>query len=117
LGYGAAAREISRASLHEGAGPLVCSPEACASILWKDNAKKDLAASALKLTSGDLLELGVIDEIIPEPYGGAHANPHETIERVRASLSRHLSELKKIPPEKLPDLKLERFSRIGTFIE
>jgi len=95
----------------------VCSPEACASILWKDNAKKELAASALKLTSGDLLNQGVIDEIIPEPRGGAHANPADAIERVRASLSKHLGELKKIPSEKLPDLKLERFSKIGTFLE
>jgi len=95
----------------------VCSPEACASILWKDNAKKDLAASALKLTSRDLMNLGVIDEIIPEPRGGAHASPRDTIELVRAALSKHLNELKKIPSEKLPDLKLEKFSRIGTFLE
>jgi acetyl-CoA carboxylase carboxyl transferase subunit alpha len=65
----------------------------------------------------DLLNLGVIDEIIPEPRGGAHANPADTIERVRVSLSKHLAELKKIPPEELPDLKLERFSKMGTFVE
>jgi acetyl-CoA carboxylase carboxyl transferase subunit alpha len=95
----------------------VCSPEACASILWRDNTKKDLAATALKLTSTDLLDLGIIDEIIPEPQGGAHARPTETIERVKAAIKRHLEELKRIPPEKLPQSKLERYSKIGSYIE
>lgn len=95
----------------------VCSPEACASILWRDNTKKDLAATALKLTSTDLLDLGIIDEIIPEPQGGAHARPTETIERAKAAIKRHLEELKRIPPEKLPQSKLERYSKIGSYIE
>jgi acetyl-CoA carboxylase carboxyl transferase subunit alpha len=95
----------------------VCSPEACASILWRDNTKKDLAATALKLTSTDLLDLGIIDEIIPEPQGGAHARPAETIERAKAAIKRHLEELKRIPPEKLPQSKLERYSKIGSYIE
>lgn len=95
----------------------VCSPEACASILWRDNRKKDLAASALKLTAIDLLDLGVIDEIIPEPQGGAHARPAEAIASVKESILKHLQQLKKIPPEKLPILKLERYSKIGSYLE
>jgi acetyl-CoA carboxylase carboxyl transferase subunit alpha len=95
----------------------VCSPEACASILWRDNTKKELAANALKLTAADLLDLGVIDEIIPEPQGGAHARPAEAIESVRESFKRNLEELKRIPPEELPGLKLEKYSKIGSYIE
>lgn len=95
----------------------VCSPEACASILWRDNTKKDLAASALKLTAIDLLNLGVIDEIIREPQGGAHSDPAGTIALVKESILKHLEEVGKIPPEKLPDHKLQRFSKIGKFIE
>lgn len=95
----------------------VCSPEACASILWRDNTKKDLAANALKLTAIDLLELGVIDEIIPEPQGGAHAKPAEAVARVKECIKRHLEELERIPYAELPRKKLERVSRIGSYIE
>lgn len=95
----------------------VCSPEACASILWRDNTKKDLAASSLKLTAIDLKNLGVIDEIIPEPKGGAHSNPADTIALVKESIKRHLDELRNIPPQKLPLLKLEKYSRMGRYIE
>jgi acetyl-CoA carboxylase carboxyl transferase subunit alpha len=95
----------------------VCSPEACASILWRDNTKKDLAASSLKLTSVDLKRFGVIDEIIPEPRGGAHSSPADTIAAVKESIKRHLGELRNIPAENLPLLKLEKYSRMGRFIE
>lgn len=76
----------------ENAVYTVASPEACASILWRDPARAPEAATALRLTAADLAALGIIDEVIPEPVP-AHEAPHETIQRVGAALARHLHEL------------------------
>ncbi len=95
----------------------VISPEGCAAILWKDAAQRERAASALKLTSDDLLELGIIDEVLPEPSGGAHADPDATAEVVREALIRHVSDLQRARPEKLIRRRASKYAAIGAFTE
>jgi acetyl-CoA carboxylase carboxyl transferase subunit alpha len=95
----------------------VISPEGCAAILWKDSSLRERAADALKLTADDLLRLKVIDEIIPEPIGGAHTDPDQTGERLRAALIRHLTELRKIRPEKLVKRRAEKYAAMGAYVE
>jgi len=95
----------------------VISPEGCAAILWKDSSQRERAADALKLTAEDLLRLKVIDEIIPEPVGGAHTDPDQTGERLRAALIKHLTELRKIRPEKLVKRRAEKYSAMGAYVE
>jgi acetyl-CoA carboxylase carboxyl transferase subunit alpha len=91
----------------------VCSPEACASILWRDPSKKNLAAESLRLTARDLYRLGVVDEVIVEPEGGAHSNPERMMETLRESILRHLRELLEIDREKLPLMRVDRYATIG----
>jgi acetyl-CoA carboxylase carboxyl transferase subunit alpha len=91
----------------------VISPEGCAAILWRDESKAPDAAEALKVTAPSLLELGIIDEIIPEPSGGAHRAPAETILRVKQAIVRHLDALVRITPAKLVGKRYEKFIRIG----
>lgn len=91
----------------------VISPEGCASILWRDGAKAPEAAAALKLTAKSLLDLGVIDEIIPEPAGGAHAEPEEAIAAVGEAVTRHLSRLTKISAKRLVEKRYEKYAAIG----
>ena len=93
----------------------VCSPEACASILWRDAGKAEEAASALKLTAADLLEQGLIDGIIPEPLGGAHRDPNETVRRVKEKLSKALAELETVDIGEIVARRYEKFRRIGQF--
>jgi acetyl-CoA carboxylase carboxyl transferase subunit alpha len=93
----------------------VISPEGCASILWRDGAKAPEAAAALKLTAQSLLELGVVDEVIQEPAGGAHRNPAETMDAVKEAVLRHLGRLKKVTRHKLAERRYEKFARIGRF--
>ena len=76
----------------------VISPEGCAAILWKDASQRERAAEALKITADDLLRLKVIDEIIPEPLGGAHQDPDAAGEALREALIRHVTELREDPP-------------------
>jgi acetyl-CoA carboxylase carboxyl transferase subunit alpha len=95
----------------------VISPEGCAAILWKDASQRERAASALKITAEDLLRLKVIDEIVPEPLGGAHQDPDATGERLREALIRHVTELRKIRPEKLVRRRAEKYAAMGTFVE
>ena len=95
----------------------VISPEGCASILWRDPAKIAEAATQLKLTAPDLLQLGVCDEIIPEAAGGAHRAPAITAARLRASLKRHLKDLMALSPEELVEQRYQKFRRMGAFIE
>ncbi|HIE10610.1 MAG TPA: acetyl-CoA carboxylase carboxyltransferase subunit alpha [Kiritimatiellae bacterium] len=106
-----------RVLIMEHAYYSVISPEGCAAILWKDRAHADRAAEALKLTAQDLRELGIVDEIIPEPLGGAHAQPQEAKERVRECIQRHLSDLKKIAFDELLPQRYSRFRRMGVFYE
>jgi acetyl-CoA carboxylase carboxyl transferase subunit alpha len=95
----------------------VITPEGCAAILWKDASQRERAAAALKITAEDLLRLKVIDEIIPEPLGGAHQDADATGERLREALIRHVTELRKIRPEKLVRRRAEKYAAMGTFVE
>jgi acetyl-CoA carboxylase carboxyl transferase subunit alpha len=95
----------------------VISPEGCAAILWKDAGQRERAAEALKLTAEDLLRLKLIDEIVPEPVGGAHVDPDVTGEALRATLIRHVTELRKIRPEKLVKRRAEKYAAMGVFSE
>jgi len=93
----------------------VISPEGCASILWRDGTKAPEAANALKLTAESLLELGIIDEIIPEPDGGAHRKRKEAIESVKHAILKNLKRLKKTSPRKLVDRRYAKFAGMGKF--
>jgi acetyl-CoA carboxylase carboxyl transferase subunit alpha len=96
------------------------SVEGCAAILWKDGKSPEVrekAATALKITAQDLYELRVVDEIVPEPPGGAHANHDDTAHALQAALLRQLEELRKLKPEKLVRRRREKFLRMGRFVE
>ena len=95
----------------------VISPEGCAAILWKDAAKAPEAAEGMRVTAPDLLRLGVIDAIVPEPTGGAHRNWDQTAANLRAALRDHLWELRSKSGPQLVDERYERFRRIGVFAE
>lgn len=87
----------------------VISPEGCASILWRSADKTKEATEALKLTAQDLKSLGIIDEIIPEPLGGAHRNPTVTFENLRKSLRKHLEELSRFSADELKQKRTDKF--------
>jgi acetyl-CoA carboxylase carboxyl transferase subunit alpha len=93
----------------------VITPEGCAAILWKTASAKDKAAAAMKMTAGDLSELGVIDEVIPEPFGGAHADWPTTADVLREALVRHLFELSELTPEDLLPRRWEKYLAMGAF--
>ena len=95
----------------------VISPEGCAGILWKHVKHADLAARALKFTSKHLLELGVIDEIIPEPLGGAHRDHRAMATTLKGSVLHALKELGAVPKDELLDRRYEKFRRLGVFEE
>ncbi|HAK97350.1 MAG TPA: acetyl-CoA carboxylase carboxyl transferase subunit alpha [Planctomycetes bacterium] len=95
----------------------VISPEGCAAILWKDAQHAPDAAEALKLTADDLLGFGVIDEILPEPLGGAHRDVPATAETIKKALLRHLGELENAKPGELVALRFDKFRRMGRFLE
>ncbi|MGV3709596.1 MAG: acetyl-CoA carboxylase carboxyltransferase subunit alpha [Gemmatimonas sp.] len=104
----------------ENAVYSVITVEGCAAILWKDGKSPEMrekAARALRITAQDLVELRVIDEIIPEPHGGAHANQQATAHSLRDALIRSLDELKKLKPDKLVRRRREKFLRMGQFAE
>ncbi len=93
------------------------SPEGCAAILWKDASQRERAAEALKLTPQDLLKLGVIDEILSEPPGGAHADPDAAAETLGDALRRHLRVIGKLKIEKLLRRREEKYLAMGSFGE
>ncbi|MES2304228.1 MAG: acetyl-CoA carboxylase carboxyltransferase subunit alpha [Gemmatimonadota bacterium] len=95
----------------------VISPEGCAAILWKDPAQRERAAEALKMTANDLLRLGLVDEIIDEPVGGAHFDPETAGESLRAVLIRHLTELRKVRPDKLVKRRFDKYAAMGAYAE
>ena len=95
----------------------VISPEGCASILWKDSAKAELAAETLKITAEEIMALGVIDDIIPEPIGGAHRHPKEAAKTIKTSIVRHLETLSKKTPEQLAQERFEKFMAMGVVLE
>ena len=94
----------------------VIAPEACASIIFRDKERAAEAAEALKLTAGDLLAHGVIDEILPEPLGGAHKEPEAAVEAVVRSVEGALARLSKLGPQSLVESRYERYRRIGTHL-
>ncbi len=109
-----------RVLMLENAVYSVITIEGCAAILWKDGkspAMKERAASALRITAQDLYELRVIDEIVPEPPGGAHANHDETAHALQQTLMRNLEELRKYKPDKLVRRRREKYLRMGQYAE
>lgn len=95
----------------------VIAPESCASILWKDTSKAQEAASALKFTAQDLNRLGVVDEIIHEPMGGAHKNHHQMAEELSQVIAKYLIRLKGESPEVLREKRYKKLRIIGSFIK
>jgi acetyl-CoA carboxylase carboxyl transferase subunit alpha len=91
----------------------VISPEGCASILWRDAGRAEEAARAMKITAQDLASFGVIDEIVPEPPGGAHADPDALFRSVNEVLARQMAELTAVAPDELVARRYERFRRMG----
>jgi acetyl-CoA carboxylase carboxyl transferase subunit alpha len=95
----------------------VISPEGCASILWRDDSKKPEAAEAMKMTSTDMLRLGVVDEIVAESPGGAHRDHDQTARNLGDAIRRHLAELILMPAEELRDGRYAKFRRMGAYVE
>jgi len=93
----------------------VISPEGCAAIMWRDATKKELAAEAMRITATDLSELGCIDNIVPEPEGGAHRDYEAAANLLDVSLQKHLSELKKLSPDELLVSRYNKFRNIAQF--
>jgi acetyl-CoA carboxylase carboxyl transferase subunit alpha len=106
-----------RVIMLENAIYSVISPEGCAAILWKDASQKERAAEALKLTPPDLLRLDVIDQIVPEPPGGAHADPEQTARALEDALDKAIRSLEKLPADKLVRHRAEKYRRMGKFAE
>jgi len=104
-----------RVHMFENSIYSVISPEGCASILWRDPTKADRAAEAMKITAPDLYQLGVIDEIVPEPKGGAHTNAEEAARLLDPVLARALEELGGLTPEELVERRYQKFRKMGQF--
>jgi len=113
---GALAIAVSdRVLMMENAVYSVISPEGCASIMWRDATKKELAAEALRITAPDLMELGCIDAIVPEPPGGAHTDPDTAAKLVDEALQRNFSELKKMPAKDLVASRYDKFRKMAQY--
>ena len=95
----------------------VISPEGCAAILWSDGSKGAQAADALKLTARDIITLGVIDEIIKEPVGGAHRDYETTAKNLKDAIARNLAELAKLSEDELPEDRYKKFRAMSRFVE
>ncbi|MBX3748588.1 MAG: acetyl-CoA carboxylase carboxyltransferase subunit alpha [Opitutaceae bacterium] len=106
-----------RVLIFENSYYSVISPEGCAAILWKDGAAAAKAAEALKLNAATLQPLGVVDEVLGEPMGGAHYHPEQAAETLKDALSRHLADLRAMEPARLLDSRYERYRRLGVFEE
>lgn len=106
-----------RVLMFENSVYSVISPEGCATILWKDATQRERAADALKLTAADLIRLGLVDEIIPEPVGGAHFDPDAAGESLRAALIKTLNELNKVRPEKLVKRRHDKYAAMGAYAD
>jgi acetyl-CoA carboxylase carboxyl transferase subunit alpha len=113
LGIGVADRLL----MFEHSVYTVASPEACASILWRDAGKAPVAAEALKITGLDLLKLGIVDQVLPEPSGGNHWAPLQAAETLKAALLGHLGDLQRLSEADLLEQRYAKFRRMGRFLE
>jgi acetyl-CoA carboxylase carboxyl transferase subunit alpha len=113
LGIGVADRLL----MFEHSVYTVASPEACASILWRDAGKAPEAAEALRITANDLQQLGVVDAILSEPSGGTHWAPLEAAETLRAAVLEQLNQLERLSQEDLLEQRYAKFRRMGRFLE
>jgi acetyl-CoA carboxylase carboxyl transferase subunit alpha len=95
----------------------VISPEGCASILWRNSVKAPEAAEALKITGEHLIEFGVVDEVIPEPPGGAHKDPDQVASNLKNVVLKHIKELSSLSQKELVDNRYKKFRSIGKFLE
>jgi acetyl-CoA carboxylase carboxyl transferase subunit alpha len=103
----------NRVLILENAVYSVISPESCAAIRWRDAAEAPRAAEALKLTSADLLEQGVVDEIVDEPLGGAHTDPAAAVSATAAAVRAALASLRGLSVEEIVRTRAERFRHMG----
>ena len=101
----------------ENAWYSVINPEACSLILWRNREERTEAAEAMKITAEDLIDLGIIDHIVPEPFGGAHRDYGVAAQNLKQSIAEALRELREIPVEKLSELRVEKFSKMGVWEE
>src|SRR5580693_9347552 len=106
-----------RVLIFENSYYSVISPEGCAAILWKDGDAAAKAAEALKLNADTLEKLGIVDEIIPEPFGGAHNNPEQAAAVLKYALQKHLNDLLGLAHERLLDIRYERYRHLGVYEE
>ncbi len=95
----------------------VISPEGCAAILWKDQSRAEQAAQALRLTARDLKRLGIVDEVLEEPRGGAHMDPPSMAATLAEAIRRHLKQLRRFKPEALIDKRYKKFRTMGKYLE
>ena len=113
LGIGVADRLL----MFEHSVYTVASPEACASILWRDAGKAPEAASALKITGPDLMKLGIVDEVLKEPSGGNNWAPLQAGDTLKNALEKHLSELLALSPDELRENRYSKFRKMGKYLE
>jgi acetyl-CoA carboxylase carboxyl transferase subunit alpha len=106
-----------RVAMLEHAYYSVISPEGCAGILWKSHTFKEQAAEALKMTSKDLLELGIVDDVVREPLGGAHRDHHAMASTLKMYLRAQLRDLANVPASQLVEARYQRFRRMGVYLE
>jgi acetyl-CoA carboxylase carboxyl transferase subunit alpha len=111
LGIGVSDRVL----ILENAYYSVISPEGCAAILWKDRANAAQAAQALKLTAADLIELGVVDEVVPEPLGGAHKDYDGTAANLQKAIIKHLDKLRELKISELLEARYKKYRKMGVF--
>jgi acetyl-CoA carboxylase carboxyl transferase subunit alpha len=107
----------NRVLMMENSWYSVISPEACAAILYRDSSKSGEAVQALKINSENLLEMGIVDEIIPESLGGAHKNPQETANNLKQAIIKYLTPLLTLSKDELLEDRYQRFRKYGKFIE
>jgi acetyl-CoA carboxylase carboxyl transferase subunit alpha len=106
-----------RVNIYENSFYSVISPEGCAAIMWRDATKAETAATALKITAADLKEFGIIDEVVPEPEGGAHTDPEAASRLLDAVLDRQLLMLSQQPQKELLEARYEKFRKMGQFFD
>jgi len=107
----------NRVLMMENSYYSVITPEGCAAILWRDAAAAPQASAALKLDAISLDKFCIVDEVIPEPFGGAHHDPAKTTETLRNALQKHLNDLKDLTPDQLVESRYQRFRNLGVFQE